>query len=180
MTATSPGLQTVIADNVEVQITSPAEVNLMMEVTTTQQAVTIVERAPVISTTKANVQQNFEAKVIRATPFRDTVNQFRDIMLSAPGVINLRVRGGGAGQTLFLEDGFEIRDNFPPIRSAQAFETQTAAYGADAPTAAGGFSNMVTRSGSNDFLFEFNALTVGSWGEYFKDNADPTTVLSAT
>jgi hypothetical protein len=175
ITATSPGLQTVIADNVEVQITSAAEVNLMMEVTTTQQAVTIVERAPVISTTKANVQQNFEAKVIRATPFRDTVNQFRDIMLSAPGVINLRVRGGGAGQTLFLEDGFEIKDNFPPIRSAQAFETQTAAYGADAPTAAGGFSNMVTRSGSNDFLFEFNALTVGSWGEYFKDNADPTT-----
>src|SRR4029078_9269938 len=103
-------------------------------------------------------------------PFRDTVNQFRDIVHSAPGSINLRVRGASATQTAFLEEGFEIRDIFPPLRSAQAFEVQTAAYGADAPTWSGGVSNMVTRSGSNDFEFQFQALNVGSWGEFFKDN----------
>ena len=83
--------------------------------------------------------------------------------------------GRGGRTDPVLEDGFEIKDNFPPIRSAQAFEAATAAYGADAPTAAGGVSNMVTRSGSNQFLLEFSALTVGSWGELFKDRGDPST-----
>jgi hypothetical protein len=175
ITATSPGLQTVVHDDVVVGINSPADVNLMMEVKTAEAQVVIIEkRTPVISTTKATVQQSFEAKLIQAIPFRDTVNQFRDILHSAPGAINLRVRGGGAAQTQFLEDGFEIRDIFPPVRSAQAFEVQTAAYGADAPTAAGGVTNMVTRSGSNNFEFQFMALNVGSWGELFKDNQDTT------
>ena len=146
----------------------------MMEVKTAEQRVVVVEkRQPVISTTKAAVQQNYDQQLIEAVPFRDTVNQFRDIVHSAPGSINLRVRGAAATQTAFLEDGFEIRDIFPPIRSAQAFEVQTSAYGADAPTWSGGVSNMVTRSGSNEFEFQFQALTVGSWGELFKDNLDP-------
>jgi hypothetical protein len=179
ITATSPGLQSVVQDNIVVGITSPADVNVMMEVATAEATAVIIEkRTPVISTTKAAVQQSFEAKVVQAIPFRDTVNQFRDILHSSPGTINLRVRGGAAGQTQFLEDGFEIRDIFPPIRSAQAFEVQTAAYGADAPTAAGGVTNMVTRSGSNDFQFEFLALNVGSWGERFKDNLDTTAGLN--
>jgi len=174
ITATSPGLQTVKQDSIEVGISSPADVNVMMEVKTAEERVVVVEkRNPVISTTKAAVQQSFDQKVIEAVPFRDTVNQFRDIVLSAPGSINLRVRGASSTQTAFLEDGFEIRDIFPPVRSAQAFEVQTAAYGADAPTWSGGVSNMVTRSGSNDFEFQFQALTVGSWGELFKDNIDP-------
>ena len=173
-TATSPGLETVIQENIEIGIASPADINVMMEVKTAEQRVVIVEkRQPVISTTKAAVQQNYDQQLIEAIPFRDTVNQFRDIIHSAPGSINLRVRGASATQTAFLEDGFEIRDIFPPIRSAQAFEVQTSAYGADAPTWSGGVSNMVTRSGSNDFEFQFQALTVGSWGELFKDNLDP-------
>ena len=172
-TATSPGLETVVQENIELGIASPAEINVMMQVKTAEQRVVIVEkRQPVISTTKAAVQQNYDQQLIEAIPFRDTVNQFRDIVHSAPGSINLRVRGASATQTAFLEDGFEIRDIFPPIRSAQAFEVQTSAYGADAPTWSGGVSNMVTRSGSNDFEFQFQALTVGSWGELFKDNLD--------
>jgi len=174
-TATSPGLQTVVQDNIEIGISSPADVNVMMEVKTAEERVVVVEkRQPVISTTKATVQQSYDMELIEAVPFRDTVNQFRDIVLSAPGVINLRVRGASATQTAFLEDGFEIRDIFPPVRSAQAFEVLTAAYGADAPTWSGGVSNMVTRSGSNEFELQFQALTVGSWGELFKDNIDPS------
>jgi hypothetical protein len=172
VTANSPGLQTVIQENVPVEITSAAEVNLMMEVQTEQATVTVIEKAPTISTTKPNVKQSYDQKLVDAIPFRDTINQFRDVMHSAPGSINLRVRGGGVDQTLFLEDGFEIKDNFPPVRSAQAFEAQTAAYGADAPTASGGVSNMITRSGSNKFEFEFTAIHVGSWGEFFTDNLD--------
>ena len=146
-TATSPGLQTVIQDNIEVGITSPADINIMMEVKTAEERVVVVEkRQPVISTTKPAVEQSFDQQLIEAVPFRDTVNQFRDIVHSAPGSINLRVRGASTTQTAFLEDGFEIRDIFPPVRSAQAFEVQTAAYGADAPTWSGGVSNMITRS----------------------------------
>ncbi len=174
ITATSPGLQTVVQDSIEVGISSPADVNVMMEVKTAEERVVIVERRqPVISTTKAAVQQTFDQKILESIPFRDTVNQTRDILHSAPGAINLRVRGAATNQTTFLQDGFEIPDIFPPIRSAQAFEVQTAAYGADAPTSSGGVSNMVTKSGSNDFELRFQALTLGSWGELFKDNSDP-------
>jgi hypothetical protein len=153
--ATSPGLETVVQENIEIGIASPADINVMMVVKTAEQRVVVVEkRQPVISTTKAAVQQNYDQQLIEAIPFRDTVNQFRDIVHSAPGSINLRVRGASTTQTAFLEDGFEIRDIFPPIRSAQAFEVRRRPMALTRPTWSGGVSNMV-RSGSNDFEFQF-------------------------
>ena len=58
----------------------------------------------------------------------------------------------------------------PAFKSTAAFEIQTAGYGADNPTAPGGMLNLVTRSGSNKFEFEFNATADADQLRFFRDS----------
>ncbi|MGC4094172.1 MAG: carboxypeptidase-like regulatory domain-containing protein [Polyangiaceae bacterium] len=172
--ANAEGMNPAVDEAVPVGITSAAEVNILMDVKTAEETVTIVDRPAMVSTTKAGVKQTYDLKVVEATPFNDPINQFRDIIDMTPGTINRRVRGGGQRQTLFTQDGFEIKEQFPSLRSSAAFEVQTAGYGADAPTASGGVENLVTRSGSNQFQFEFTSVYDSSDTRLFRDKGEPS------
>ena len=174
VTATSPGMTPVVQQNITVGINSATEVNIVMEVQTAQETMTIVDRPPVVSTSRAAVKETYDLEMVERIPFTEPINQFRDIIDMTPGTINRRVRGGGQRQTLFMQDGFEIKEQFPSLRSSAAFEIQTAGYGADAPTASGGIENLVTRSGTNHFMFEFTAVADGSATRLFQDLGEPS------
>jgi hypothetical protein len=172
--ATLPGMTPVEQENINVGINSATEVNIIMEVQTAQETMVIVDRPPVVSTSRAAVKETYDLQMVERIPFTDPINQFPDIIDMTPGTINRRVRGGGQRQTLFTQDGFEIKEQFPSLRSSAAFEIQTAGYGADAPTASGGVENLVTRSGTNHFMFEFTAVADGSATRFFQDLGEPS------
>jgi len=172
--ATAPGMSQVVQENINVGINAATEVNMLMEVQTAQETMVIVDRPPVVSTTRAAVKETYDLQMVERIPFTEPINQFRDIIDMTPGTINRRVRGGGQRQTLFTQDGFEIKEQFPSLRSSAAFEIQTAGYGADAPTASGGVENLVTRSGTNHFMFEFTAVGDGSATRFFQDLGEPS------
>ncbi len=174
VTATTPGMNPVEQENIRVGINSATEVNVIMEVKTATETMTIVDRPPVVSTSRAAIKETYDLQMVERIPFTDPINQFRDIIDMTPGTINRRVRGGGQRQTLFTQDGFEIKEQFPSLRSSAAFEIQTAGYGADAPTASGGVENLVTRSGTNHFMFEFTAVADGSQTRFFQDLGEPS------
>jgi hypothetical protein len=174
VTATLAGMNAVVQENIRVGINSATEVNIIMEVQTAQETMVIVDRPPVVSTSRAAVKETYDLQMVERIPFTDPINQFRDIIDMTPGTINRRVRGGGQRQTLFTQDGFEIKEQFPSLRSSAAFEIQTAGYGADAPTASGGVENLVTRSGTNHFMFEFTAVGDGSATRFFQDLGEPS------
>jgi hypothetical protein len=174
VTANAPGMTPVVQENIRVGINSATEVNIIMEVQTAQETMVIVDRPPVVSTSRAAVKETYDLQMVERIPFTDPINQFRDIIDMTPGTINRRVRGGGQRQTLFTQDGFEIKEQFPSLRSSAAFEIQTAGYGADAPTASGGVENLVTRSGTNHFMFEFTAVGDGTATRFFQDLSDPS------
>jgi hypothetical protein len=175
VTASAPSMATVVQDAVPVGITAPAELNFFMEAQGQEETLTIVDKPSIVSTSKASVKETYQLRLVEATPFNDPINQFRDIIDQTPGTINRRVRGGGQRQTLFMQDGFEIKEQFPSLRSSAAFEIQTAAYGADAPTASGGVENLVTRSGSNQFQFEFTSVYDSSRTRLFTEQGEPST-----
>jgi hypothetical protein len=173
VTAQAPKLRSVVQKGVDVGITAATEVTFVMEVQTAVEEVVIMEKAPVVSTTKANIKETYSVELVESMPFDGMLDKFKALVNQTPGTINGRVRGGGVSQTLFTQDGFEMRDQFPSLRSSAAFEIQTGGYGADAPTAAGGVSNLVTKSGSNKVEFELSASGEARQLEFFEDNTDP-------
>jgi hypothetical protein len=174
--ASAPNMGSLVQKDVKVGITAAAELNLMMEVKTTQEEVTVVQKAPVVSTTKPNVTEDFSNDFVEALPHHTRDNIHRDMLGSVAGAVGNRMRGGGANQTLVTQDGFDMgvpgRVISPAFKSTAAFEIQTAGYGADNPTAPGGMLNLVTRSGSNRFEFEFNATADADQLRFFRDSVD--------
>ena len=159
--ATAAKLSPVVQKDVKVGITAPAELTFVMEVQTTQDEIIVVQKAPLVSTTKANVKEDFSSEFVEALPHRGRDNIHRDMLGSVAGSVANRMRGGSANQTIVTQDGFDMgppgKTISPSLKASAAFEIQTAGYGADNPTASGGVLNLVTRSGSNRFEFELNA-----------------------
>ena len=174
--ATAATLRTVVQKDVRVGITSAAELNFIMEVTTTVEEVKVVEKSPLVSTTKPNLREEFSNEFVESLPHHGRDNIHRDMLGSVAGSMSNRMRGGAANQTVVTQDGFDMgppgKTISPALKSSAAFEVQTGGYGADNPTASGGLLNLVTRSGSNQFEFEFNASADHNALQFFRDARD--------
>jgi hypothetical protein len=174
--ATAATLRTVVQKDVHVGIGAPAELSLIMEVMTAVEEVKVVEKSPLVSTTKPNLREEFSNDFVEALPHHGRDNIHRDMLGSVAGSMSNRMRGGGANQTIVTQDGFDMgppgKTISPALKSSAAFEVQTGGYGADNPTASGGILNLVTRSGSNQFEFEFNATADNNAFQFFRDSRD--------
>jgi Carboxypeptidase regulatory-like domain len=173
----APRLQTVVQENIPVGINSPAEVNLVMEVQASKvEEVKVVEKAPVVSTTTANVKETFDVDMVDAMPHENRDVIFQQVTNYVAGAIRGgRVRGGGGNQTIYMMDGFDMLNQFPTVKANAAYEIQTAAYGAENANAPGGVVNLVSRSGSNKFEFELGGTYDHSNLRFFEDEGDPVT-----
>ena len=65
-----------------------------------------------------------------------------------------------------------MRDQYPVTKASAAYEIQSAGYGADNATASGGIVNLVTKTGSNKWEFEFNATAESDTLRFGKDGRD--------
>jgi len=175
--AGGPKLRTLLQKDIKVGITAPTELSFVMEVETAVEQVTVVQKAPLVSTTRANVREDFDSDFVESLPQHGRDNIHRDMLGSVAGAMSNRMRGGAANQTIITQDGFDMgppgKTISPALKSTAAFEVQTAGYGADNPTASGGLLNLVTRSGSNRFEFEFNATADNDRLRFFRDQRDP-------
>jgi hypothetical protein len=176
--ASAPKLKTIVQKDVKVGINATAEVNLVMEVESQGvEEVKIVEKAPLVSTTKPNLKETYDLDFVEATPHASRDNIFSQLINETPGGINGHVRGGTDSQAVFTQDGFFMRGQFPVLKSAAAFEIQSGGYGADNPMASGGLVNLVTKTGSNKWEFEFNAEGVLNQLVLFRDKLDSNSGL---
>ncbi len=167
--ASAPRLKTVIVKEVRVGISAPVEVNLVMEVETATEEVAIVERPPLVETKSAALKEVIDTELIQAMPLNDRNNAHEQLVGQAAGARGREVRGGRESQTVFTQDGFDLREQFPTMKSSAAYEILTGGHGLEAPTASGAAVNLVTRSGSNRFEFELNATADHSRLRFFTD-----------
>jgi len=179
--ATAPKLKTVIQKDVKVGISAAAEVSIVMEIETPGvEEVRVVEKAPTVSTTTTNVKEVYDLDFVESMPMPSRDQVFNQMVGQIGGGVsniggqgaNTRLRGGGNGQTVFTQDGFDMREQFPVTKASAAYEVQSAGYGADNATASGGIINLVTKSGSNKFEFDFNATYEDEWLRVGKDGRD--------
>ncbi len=171
--ATAPGLAPYVQKGVKVGISAAAEISPIMEVKTAEEQVVVVQKAPVISTTTANVKEVYDVEFMDSLPLAARNNGPASMALSASGAIRgQKMRGGNDNQTAYTMDGFTMLGQFPTLKSAAAYEIQGAGYGADNPTVTGGVVNLVTRSGSNRFEAQFETFVQSPQLQFFRDSTD--------
>jgi hypothetical protein len=170
--ASAPKLETIILKDVKVGISGAAEINVVMKVQTKTEEIAVVEKAPLVITTKSNVTEVFDLEMVENLPHGSRDNVHNQVVNDVAGGMNGRIRGGSGRQTIFSQDGFEMRGQFPTLKSSAAYEVNTAGFGVDNPMAAGGTINLVTKSGSNKFEFEFNAVADSNRLQFFRDEQD--------
>ncbi len=177
VTATAPKLKTVLQKDIQVGVNASAEINVIMEVETTVEEVKVVEKAPIISTTTANVKETFEAEFLDSLPVENRIgvpNMIAQNTANAyvrPGG-GIRFSGGGVQQRAETVEGFRVNGQPVTFGSLAAIDVQTAGYGADNADVPGGVINMVSKSGSNKFEFDLTSWAEDSNLQFFKDTAD--------
>jgi hypothetical protein len=167
--AEAPKLKAVIMKDVTVGISAAAEVNVVMEVETALEEVKVVERAPMVNTTSSAIKETIDVDMIEAMPLTNRQSAHNQLIGAVAGAVGRNVRGGTGNQTIFTQDGFDLREQFPTMKTSAAYEILSGGHGGDAPTASGGQINLVTKSGSNRFEGELNATLDAPWMRFFLD-----------
>jgi hypothetical protein len=135
--------------------------------------VKVVQKAPLISTTTANVKEVYDIDFVDSIPHDNRDVIYQQISNYAAGAIRGgRIRGGATNQTIYFMDGFNMLRQYPTLKASAAYEIQTAAYGPDNVMVPGGVVNLVTRSGSNKFEFEVEATVENDRMRLFTDKLD--------
>src|SRR5688500_5499053 len=126
VTASGPGLGTVLHRAVRVGVDAPAEVTVVMEVENAAvDEVKIVERPPVVSTTTATVREVYDEDFVDNLPaeWKVAVEDFVGRNTSGAYYINtraLRIRGGGENQNQFNVEGFYMNGQRVTMKSLSA------------------------------------------------------------
>ena len=82
-----------------------------MKVQTKTEEIAVVEKAPLVVTTKANVKEIFDLEMVENLPHGSRDNVHNQVVNDVAGGMNGRVRGGTANQTIFTPG--RLRDARP-------------------------------------------------------------------
>jgi hypothetical protein len=176
--ATAPKLKQVLQRDVHVGINTPAEIELVMEVAAATEEVRVVETAPTVSTTAANLKETYDLDYVATLPLDGLVTKVEPFVKNntpGAGADGDRYRGGTSRQNQFMVEGFSMMNQRYTMKSLATIEAQTAAYGAENAAAEGAVVNMVTRSGGNNHEFDVSVFYEDNHLSPFLDAADKAT-----
>src|ERR1700719_865281 len=193
LTVTSAGFATTKRENVVLQVSSPATVNLALQVQGGSIIVDVTGEAPMVNTQDATLGNNFNARQLTDLPSegRDPVA----ILSLQPGVTYIgkttdtqqdndsrggAVNGARSDQTNVTLDGLDDNDQLKgyafegamrtTLDSLQEFRVTTGNYDAGSGRSSGAQVNLVTKSGTNNFhgsLYEYNRPTFDVANDWF-------------
>ena len=185
MTVTAAGFATTKRENVVLQVSSPATVNMALQVQGGSVVIDVTGEAPQVNTQDATLGNNFNSRQLTDLPSegRDPVA----ILSLQPGVTYIgkttddqqmsdsrggAVNGARSDQTNITLDGLDDNDQLEgfafegamrtTLDSLQEFRVTTGNYDADSGRSSGAQVNLVTKSGTNAFH--------GSGYEYYRPN----------
>src|SRR5437773_1230448 len=172
LTVVAAGFGTLKRDNVTLQVSLPATVDISMEVKGRSEVVEVTGEATLVNTTDATQGNVFGAEQIQNLPAegRDPVS----ILSLQPGVVYLgnqvdqtsdsrggSVNGARSDQTNVTLDGLDDNDQLngfafqgamrATLDSLQEFRVTTSNYDAASGRSSGAQVNLVTKSGTNNF-----------------------------
>jgi Carboxypeptidase regulatory-like domain len=195
MTVSAAGFATVKRENLVLQVSSPATLNIELQVQTSSVILDVTGEAPVVNTQDATLGNNFGARQLTDLPSegRDPVA----ILSLQPGVVYLgnkvdqnndsrggAINGARSDQTNVTLDGLDDNDQLEgyafagamrtTLDSLQEFRVTTSNYDAASGRSSGAQVNLVTKSGTNIFhgsLYEYHRPTFDVANDYFNKSS---------
>ncbi len=197
LTVSAPGFGTVKRENVVLQVSSPASLNITLQVASQSVTVEVTGEAPAVNITDATLGHNFNSKQLIDLPSegRDPVS----ILSLQPGVTYIgkrsnddqnddsrggSVNGARSDQTNITLDGLDNNDQLngyafegalrTTLDSLQEFRVTTSNADADSGRSSGAQVNLVTKSGTNSLhgsLYEYHRPTFTAANEWFNKKA---------
>ncbi len=196
MTVTSTGFGTTRRENVVLQVSNPATINLQLQVQASSVIIDVTGEAPMVNTTDATLGNNFNARQLTDLPSegRDPVA----ILSLQPGVVYVgsqvntnddsrggSVNGARSDQTNVTLDGLDDNDQMngyafqgamrTTLDSLQEFRVTTSNYDAVSGRSSGAQVNLVTKSGTNNFhgsVYEYHRPSFTVANDFFNKEAE--------
>lgn len=197
LTISASGFGTIKRDNVVLQVSSPATLNVTLQVAAQAVTVEVTGEAPAVNTTDATLGHNFGEKQLIDLPSegRDPVS----ILSLQPGVTYIgkrshadqnddsrggAVNGARSDQTNITLDGLDNNDQLngyafegalrTTLDSLQEFRVTTGNADADSGRSSGAQVNLVTKSGTNSIhgsAYEYHRPTFTAANDWFNKQA---------
>ncbi|MFN0172046.1 MAG: carboxypeptidase regulatory-like domain-containing protein [Bryobacteraceae bacterium] len=191
LVAKAPGFSDVVVDNLELQVNTPATVNLeLRNVTGVAETITVSALATQLNATDASLGNAIGTKEVLQLPMylRNVVG----LLTFQPGVTSFNesstddrngsVNGGRADQANVTLDGIDVNDHHQrraftsvvrlSLDSVSEFRTTTANAGADQGRTSGAEIALVTKSGTNELhgaVYDFHRNTATSANSFFNN-----------
>ncbi len=189
----APGFKKYDASNLQLQVNSPATLNIVLQVGGTNQTVAVTAETPLLNTTDASIGSVMTENQVKELPIEG-----RDVAALyslQPGVVYLgnnpnidqntdtrsgAVNGARSDQSNLLLDGVDANDQtrgyaFTTVLrmtpdSIQEFRVATTNYDAESGRSSGAEVSIVTKGGTNSFhgsVYEYNRNTATEANDYF-------------
>src|SRR5215467_9816472 len=196
VTAEKQGFKKEARKGVEVLVNTDTRVNLALEVGTEQDTVVVTAEIPILQTDRADVGAKMESRQVTDLPLGNNRN-FQNLINLVPGATRAhRVHSEffNAQDSLSTEVNGQTRlfnnlqiegvdDNertgllqiyIPPAEAIQTVDVSTSNYTAEFGRAGGAVTNVVLKSGTNDFhgaAYEFNRISALAAVPFFQNTA---------
>ncbi len=198
LTVDAAGFAKLKRENVVLQVSSPATLNLALQVQGSSVVIDVSGEAPMVNTTDATLGNNFNARQLTDLPSegRDPAS----ILSLQPGVVYIgkttndqqdndsrggAVNGARSDQTNITLDGLDDNDQMKgyafegamraTLDSLQEFRVTTGNYDAASGRSSGAQVNLVTKSGTNSFhgsIYEYNRPTFDVANDWFNKQSE--------
>jgi hypothetical protein len=180
----SKGFKKETRENVDLVVNTTTRVDLILQPGSVTESIVVTDAPPIMQTDRADVSAKIEAHTLSAMPV--LVNQnFQSLLTLVPGVgppvfqhsqffnaassiqteVNGQPREGNSYQIEGIDDDERtgiLQILIPPVQSIQTVDVSTANYEAELGRALGAVTNVIIKSGTNQFH--------GSASEYLQNS----------
>jgi Carboxypeptidase regulatory-like domain/TonB dependent receptor len=204
VTVKHPGFRQERRPGVELAVNSTVRVDLQLHAGETSETVTVTAEVPLLQTDRADIVEKVESTQLRELPIGGAVRNFQGLLALVPGTVrphrdhseffnaqdslSTEVNGQSREYNQLAIEGVNddertglLQIYIPPAEAIQTVDVSTSNYTAEFGRAAGAVTNVILKSGTNQFhgsAYEYNRVSALAARSFF--NRPPNPVARST
>ena len=197
VTAEMSGFKKEVRPSVPVAVNSSVRVDLTLQPGAVSETVEVTGTAPILKTDRADVTQQIETAQMQQLPIGGANRNFQNLLQLVPGTdkphrdhsdffnaqdtLSVEVNGQSREFNQLAIEGVNddertglLQIYVPPAEAIETVDVTTSNYAAEFGRAGGAVTNVILKSGTNDFhgsLYEYNRVSALQSRTYFQRNS---------